>query len=172
MKIVKEFWTGQRRLWQAWWLVHMGSQTMTTVVIYFSLLIIGGKLPQISLLFGWSLFIFGVIFMIAASIIVPIVVWRCSENVNSDGWSAIARVLLAAGVLRSLGSLRNMSAENISSYFIVFAVIFFLVALTAWPKYKVKSILDKQYNRKYYITPWLVAGGYLCGTISSLIQLF
>ncbi len=95
--LIFRHWSGDARLWQAYWLIAVGGGwVFWTVVLN---LVKFAILPEI----------LAVVILVVYSIYAAVGVWRCAFNADWRGWAYISRVIL---VISGLGIVFELS-QNI-----------------------------------------------------------
>ena len=89
MKQTKEFWSGKRPLWQAFWLVWVAGGIFVGIYVWIAI-VFGVDFVSEATLITVALLV-----VIAYQIFCFVSVWRCALNVKSRVWAIISRALVA-----------------------------------------------------------------------------
>lgn len=95
---MKGFFSGKRPLWQAFWGIFIGG--------YVILFVINGSITAVLVDSVNLKFITVIITLITLVFFVVsgIAVWRCSANVNWEGWVWVARSVILLAIIRAIYS--------------------------------------------------------------------
>jgi hypothetical protein len=100
-KIFKEFWYGQRRLWQAFWLLFFLGQVLFMFLGGFVFWVFFEGPFQGKFSVGLSVLPSGIVlfsFVVYASVSV----WRCGRNTAMALWTWSSRILIIAYLIRQV----------------------------------------------------------------------
>jgi len=134
---------GEAKLWQAWWLFSH----FAFIILWVCFLLVPKNNATLILML---IFIGAVL-----AVLSPLVIWRCSSNCKSRGWTSVARILLVLYplllMIREVGT--EKSPSNLLLISLVFSICIVLIYLTAK---LTKSKIMTYYSDKYFIPTLLI----------------
>lgn len=156
------FLTGDKKLWQAWWLVW-ALPYFTIIVLEFLLFYSGLKYVTSYLIvlrfIGWFFCVFGVV----AS-------WQCSSNTSNKLWSSAARsIILVSPLLISMLWLGITAFVNSSMLLVKLGWLSSLMMIAIWFFGKpIRAIVEVRYSAM----PFLILITYSLLLIGNMMSLY
>ncbi|OGT11425.1 MAG: hypothetical protein A2X77_04345 [Gammaproteobacteria bacterium GWE2_42_36] len=162
--LMRRFWKGEKKLYQAWWLIYALPAMLVHIISQFLLISNFFNSTSSFIVFITSTLI--LTFMALLSLTAPIIVWRCSKNASIVFWIFMAKFLLIIGPM--IAPYMQLSPGPVPfSFFNSISMLLGVSALVCWSFEDASSLTTKDI-KGYYIIPWLISGEHFFMMLSSI----